>query len=141
MYNSINLFDTGDTEQRKDFQYTAKTIIPQYVPNFEKWEGRKPMISDMIDKRRYLKLVNHIRHSNVSEDVKDFLILAATRHIVYNYANIADYYALCTPEEQRLFEESALVLIDVNDAIANGYVKFSKKVEEIMKRTRESDEK
>ena len=32
-------------------------------------------------------------------------------------------------------EEPALVIIDINDAIANGYVKLSKNIEKIMRET------
>ena len=35
-------------------------------------------------------------------------------------------------------EESALVLIDVDDAIANGYVQLSKDIDEIMRTSGES---
>lgn len=73
-----------------------------------------------------------ITSSNLPEDVKRFLRFAATRHIVFNYARIADYYANASPEVQRLFEDSALVIIDLDDAIANGYAEFSKNVAKIM---------
>ena len=69
------------------------------------------------------------------EEEKEFLRLAATRHIVFNYARIADYYAHSNKEVQKLMEESALVIIDINDAIANGYVKLSKNIEKIMRET------
>ena len=46
---------------------------------------------------------------------------AAGRHNVFNYRNIAEYYAHAKPEMQRLMEKSALVIIDVDNAIANGY--------------------
>jgi hypothetical protein len=36
---------------------------------------------------------------------------------------------------QELMEKSALVIIDFNDAIANGYVKMSKNIEKIMQET------
>ena len=63
---------------------------------------------------------------------KDFLIQAARRHNVFNYRNIAEYYAHATPEMQRLMEESALVIIDVDDAIANGYATLNADVLNIM---------
>ena len=44
---------------------------------------------------------------------------------MFNYRNIAEYYAHATPEMQRLMEKNALVIIDVDDAIANGYAKLS----------------
>ena len=52
---------------------------------------------------------------------KAFLIRAAHRHNVFNYGNVAEYYAHASPEMQALMEESALVIIDVGNAIANGY--------------------
>lgn len=53
------------------------------------------------------------------------------RHIVFSYSNIADYYAHSEKEIQNLFEESALVIIDFNKAIENGYVKLSKQIAEL----------
>ena len=50
----------------------------------------------------------------------------------FNYRNIAEYYAHATPEMQRLMEESALVIIDVDDAIANGYATLNADVLNIM---------
>ena len=58
---------------------------------------------------------------------------AATRHIVFNYSKVADYYAHSSKEVQELMEQSALVIIDVNDAIANGYLQLSKNIEKIMR--------
>ena len=42
---------------------------------------------------------------------------------------------ICIVNIQKLMEESALVIIDINDAIANGYVKLSKNIEKIMRET------
>lgn len=68
----------------------------------------------------------------MTNEEKDFLIQAARRHNVFNYRNIAEYYAHATPEMQRLMEESALVIIDVDDAIANGYATLNADVLNIM---------
>ena len=53
-------------------------------------------------------------------------------HSVFNYRNIAEYYAHATPEMQRLMERSALVIIDVDNAIANGYAKLSAKIADMI---------
>jgi hypothetical protein len=53
------------------------------------------------------------------------------RHLVFDYRNIAEYYAKASIPAQRLMEKSALVIIDYEDAIANGYVKVSKRLREI----------
>ena len=60
---------------------------------------------------------------------KDFLMLTAGRHIVLNFQLIADYYAHSEPEMQTLMEDSALVIVDINDAISNGWVNLSEKID------------
>ena len=49
-----------------------------------------------------------------------------------NYSKIADYYSNASEEMQILMEKSALVIIDIDDAIANGYVKLTKVVEDLI---------
>ena len=80
-------------------------------------------------------VITNINESNVSQEEKEFLKLAATRHIVFTYSKIADYYAHASKEMQGLMEQSALVIIDLDDAIANGYIKYSKAIEDIMRKT------
>lgn len=128
MVETINLF--GVEEEAADTKYTAKVEIPQYLPKNE-----KPSIYQLYDSRKYSELLNRIEQSNVSEEEKMFLRLAASRHIVFNYSKIADYYAHSSKEMQELMEDSALVIIDIDDAIAKGYVKLSKNIEKIMKET------
>ena len=110
-----------------DKKYSTKVDIPQYLPS-----SIKPNLWELYDKTKYTKLARNIALSNVPEEVKDFLMFAATRHIVFNYAKIADYYAHAEPEIQRLMEQSALVIIDVDDAIANGYVRLSKNIKTLL---------
>ena len=107
--------------------YTQKIAVPQYKPaNF------KPKLYELCDEAKYKELLTKINTSNVSEEEKQFLRLAASRHIVFNYSKIADYYAHSDKEVQELFEQSALVIIDIDDAIANGYVKLSKRIDKIL---------
>ena len=47
--------------------------------------------------------------------------MAATRHLQFNYSLIAEYYAHQDKEMQELMEDSALVIIDFDDAIKKGY--------------------
>ena len=117
-------------------KYTKKIQIPQYTPKDE-----KPPIESLADYKKYSKLIADINKSNVSEEEKKFLRYAATRHIVFTYSRIADYYAHASAEMQRLMEESALVILDVDDAIANGYVKLSKNIEKILEESGESADK
>ena len=72
-----------------------------------------------------------IHDSTVSPKEKAFLLAAAHRHTVFNYENIAEYYANASPEMQRLMEQSALVIIDIDNAIENGFVELSSQIDEL----------
>ena len=94
--------------------------------------GDCPDISELVDKSKTENLIDEIKASSVSDEEKAFLIDAAGRHNVFNYRNCAEYYANSSPEMQRLMEKSALVIIDVDDAIANGYATLSNLIRETM---------
>lgn len=118
---------TGDDELFGDNPYSTEVKIPQYEPT-----GEYVDLERCFDTSKTDELIDSINVSNVPEDVKQFLRLAAYRHTVFSYKNIAEYYANADKEVQRLMEQSALVIIDIDDAIANGYVKLSKTIEDIL---------
>jgi len=89
-------------------------------------------LKECLNISKYKELKNNISNANISDLEKKFLLYAATRHIVFNYSKIADYYASASPEMQKLMEDSALVIIDFDDAIAKGYVKLNKRMAEIV---------
>lgn len=110
-------------------KYTKKINVPQYIPKMsEKYKG----VSEIIDVTKCKQLIKEINDSSVSESEKEFLRFAAMRHIKFDYAAIAEYYCHANKEMQELMEKSALVIIDVDDAIANGYVRLSKRIEDII---------
>ena len=76
-------------------------------------------------------MILDIENSDLSEEEKEFLIAAAHRHCRFNFTAIAEYYAHASPEMQKFMEDSALVIIDMDNAIINGYVKLSKTIEEL----------
>ena len=123
-------FSVGEDElgeEMQDDKYTLKVKIPQYEIT-----GECPEISDMLDSSKADELIQEVEATDIPEEIREFLIQAARRHIVFNYRNIAEYYAHAEPEVQKLFEKSALVIIDVNDAIANGYVQLATDITDIM---------
>lgn len=124
-------FDGGENDfadELPDDTYTMKTNIPQYEIT-----GDCPEISEMLDTEKADDLIKEISQAEgITPEEKEFLIQAARRHNVFNYRNIAEYYAHATPEMQRLMEKSALVIIDMNDAIANGYATLFGDVADIM---------
>lgn len=117
---------TGEIK-RAQGEYSKKIKIPQYEPI-----GLSITLDDCADTKKTDELIAEIKAADIPGDVKHFLIEAAHRHTVFNYRNIAEFYAKATPEVQRLMEKSALVIIDIDDAIANGYVKLTKEVESLI---------
>ena len=121
------LFSVVSHGKKDDDKYSAKVDIPQYLPS-----KVKPNLWELYDKTKYNELVRNIALSDVPDDIKEFLMFGATRHVVFNYAKIADYYAHAESNVQRLMEQSALVIIDVDDAIANGYMRLSKNIKKLL---------
>lgn len=128
-FTESNLFKTdNENSQLSDNEeniYSDKISTPKYEP-----VGEKPNINDLIDLNKYNTLLKEIKTSNLSKEEKEFLTLAASRHIVFNYDKIANFYAHSEKTLQELFENSALVIIDFNKAIENGFVKLTKEINE-----------
>lgn len=106
-------------------KYVRNIHAPIYKPR-----GDKPELDKLLDLEKYFELVDKVVDSNVSEAEKEFLLLTATRHVVFSYKDIAEYYCHASPEMQDLMEEMALVILDFEDAIEKGYVRLSKNVME-----------
>ncbi len=119
-----------------DTKYSRAIRVPQYEPSSE-----KPALESLYDLTKYSKLMAKINKSGVSDEEKKFLKFAASRHIVFTYSKIADYYAHADAEMQELMEESALVILDIDDAIANGYVALSEKMKQLVEEEKERDSK
>lgn len=113
-------------DEKKENPYTSKIKIPQYEV-----KGEQPSLDELYDTDKTDDLIAEIKISGVSEAEKQFLIEAAKRHTVFNYRNIAEYYAHASYEMQQLMERSALVIIDYEDAIANGYVRLSERLKRL----------
>lgn len=120
----------------KDTKYSRAIKVPQYEPS-----NVKPNLETVYDLTKYSKLIAKINKSGVTEEEKKFLKFAATRHIVFTYSKIADYYAHASAEMQDLMEESALVILDIDDAIANGYVALSDKMKQLIEEEKARDAK
>ena len=128
----MSLFGFGEdgslADDLIDDKYTLAVNIPQYEIT-----GDCPELSDLLDTDKSDELIAEIEAAEgVTDEEKEFLKYAAHRHNVFNYRNVAEYYAHATPQMQRLMEKSALVIIDVDDAIANGYASLMADVLEMM---------
>lgn len=118
-----NLFDENEDEEN---MYTQKVDIPTYEPS-----EIKPNVKDLYDDSKAFDLIDKIKASKLPQAEKDFLMLTAGRHVVLNFQLIADYYAHSERPVQQLMENSALVIVDLDNAIANGWVNLSKKLDDI----------
>lgn len=121
-------FDMQEMFEEAEYRelYTQKVETPIYEVT-----GETPKIDDMLDTAKRDKLVQDIELADIATDVKLFLIEAANRHVVYNYKNIAEYYAQADKAVQELFEQSALVIIDYERAIELGFVKITDRLQEL----------
>lgn len=94
-------------------------------------------INNLLGLEEYNKIQELIENSNVSNSQKQFLKLASTRFIRFNYAKIADYYCSIDDTTMKDFiEKLHLVVVDKDSAIKNGYFEYfygySKLIEEIV---------
>lgn len=112
--------------------YTQKIKAPIY-----EIKGEKPKLKDLVEVTKVLDMIGEIQNSNIPAGLKTFLVRAATRHYKFDYQKIAEYYANSSVEVQELFERSGLVIIDFDDAIANGFVKMNKRLMDIRSETSE----
>ena len=123
----FSLESITDEEMEHTDIYSKETNIPQYEP-----KGDEVDLEDLVDTGKTENLISEIDEANIPEEIKEFLREAAHRHSVFNYRNIAEYYAQADKKVQELMERSALVIIDIDDAIANGYVKLTKTVQDLL---------
>jgi len=105
--------------------YTHKVDAPIYEP-----KGKKPSIESLKDSTVAEKLIFEIKESKLPIEIESFLMTAASRHIVFDYENIAEFYCHADKKTQELMENSALVIIDFNKALQKGYVKLRQSIVE-----------
>jgi len=129
-----DLLGVGDGSS-DELEYSKKIDTPAYTP-----KGDKPSLSELTSTDKYAQFVYKIEQSALPDDEKEFLLTAARRHIVFDYAKIAEYYCHASKEMQELMEDSALVIIDFEKAIENGYVILSKQLEGIYFDSYEGDD-
>lgn len=114
-----------ENQNSNDEEYSKKIDKPIYEIT-----GEKPDIKILYDSEKYKELIIKVENSQIPVDVKDFLKVTASRFIVFDYGNIAEYYAHSEKIIQELMEELALVIIDFDKAIELGFVKLSEQIAE-----------
>lgn len=107
-------------EVETDTKYSRKIDLPIY-----EIKGEKPKIKDLIDTSKADALIEEIEKSNINNELKNFLKQTATRLYEFKYSKIAEFYAHQEADIQNLMEKQALVLIDLEKAVENGYVELN----------------
>jgi ParB-like chromosome segregation protein Spo0J len=115
--------ETGEAKELDGETYTKKIEAPIYEP-----KGERPKIEELFDNSKAKELVREIDAAEIPPDISAFLRLAAERHTVFNFRNIAEFYAHADAKTQALFERSALVIIDFDKAIENGFVHLTERL-------------
>lgn len=121
----LDNLDISD-EVPAESKYTRKIKTPIY-----ELKGENPTVNEMINTERADKLIEMINRSNATDEVKEFLLKTATRLYEFRYDNIAEFYAHQDAETKDLMEKLALVIIDFDKAIENGYIEMNKHIEEV----------
>ena len=118
-----------EKESNEDEKYSIKITPPIYSPK----KKNKPKLSECVDLEKYNQLKKEIEsNKNLSEEERTLLLLASTRHICFNYENIAEYYCHCSDDTKSLMEKNALVIVDINKAIEFGFVKLTEEIIDII---------
>ncbi len=119
----VHVWETDEGSSVNGEEYSKKIEAPTYEPKNE-----KPEVQTLYNIEKTSELIDQIENSALEKEEKRFLILAAQRHCIFNYEKIADYYAHSSKEVQSLMENSALVIIDFNKAIENGFTKLTDEI-------------
>jgi hypothetical protein len=118
-----DLFPSQTFDQGIDGKYTRKVESPVYEPT-----GPAPPLSELMDTTKTDELVAQIKAQDLPPELSRFMISAAQRHTVFRYDKVANFYAHADAPLQRLMENSALIVIDYDKAVEDGFVKLNEEV-------------
>jgi len=117
----------GLSEAEEEGSYTREIKAPIYEP-----KGPPPPVSALCDRSKVSELLGRIDGAGLPHEVSEFLRFAAERHARFDFRSIANFYAHAPAETKRLMEDSALVIIDFDRAIENGFIKLSHRLGELV---------
>tara|TARA_Y100000310_G_scaffold55170_1_gene50563 strand:+ start:1003 stop:1776 length:774 start_codon:yes stop_codon:yes gene_type:complete len=110
--------------EHETYTYTDVIETPIYEPT-----GEQPAVEELRDRSKAEKLIAQIVEAGLDTDIESFLIDAAERHVQFSFDKIANYYAHASGDVQKLIEESALVVIDYDQAISDGFVRLREDID------------
>jgi hypothetical protein len=116
--------ENGDSEPEAN--YSRKIESPVY-----EIKGDEPPVTALLDETKTQELRAEIDNADIDPDIAEFLYKAADRHTVFDFGQIAEYYAHAPENIQQLMERSALIIIDFDQAIDEGFVVLTKAIGEL----------
>ena len=127
--NGYEPLTIADPEPVTDEAYVQTVDTPIYEPS-----GPMPEIAELSDRSTADELRREIRalfdaETGLPEEVEGFLLDAAERHVAFNFQRIANYYAHAPAVVPALMERSALVVVDYDQAIENGFVRLKEDID------------
>jgi len=116
-FNTKEINEILDNQSSK---YTNKIEVPIYEPS-----NKKPDINELYNENKTNKLLNKIDLLKIDNKEKEFLKKTAQRFLEFRYDKIADYYAHSNNKVKEIMEKLALVIVDFNKAIEEGFIELS----------------
>ena len=121
----------GLTMNEKE-RYVKKIKIPIFQP-----KGINVSLNECVDIDKFLEYMEKIdtlkQENKIDENQYKFLKLSATRFIVFNFENIAEYFCNANADMQKIMQELALVLIDYDDALKASIIEAGEFTNKILK--------
>lgn len=111
-----DFLEEEEEQEEEEQMYSDKVSGLMYEPTSDE----QPDITTLYDDTKKNELLSRIDEVELPEEVKSFLKLASSRHVVFDYKNIAEYYTHAPKEVQELFEDNLLVIVDFDKALAGG---------------------
>jgi hypothetical protein len=133
-----NYFDVGEltewgfTDDELQFYEDEDYYTQKITPIVYEPKSGKPDVSELYDMTHAKDLIEQINKQEIDENEKEFLIISAYRHIVFDYAKIAEFYANSDNDVKGLIEDSALILVDSKKAIEQGFLQLTEDLTKTM---------
>lgn len=123
---AVDLQPLKEEKDIEDFKFD--TNIPQYEV-----KGEDVSIEECFESGLADNLIKEINESDLGEKEKKLLVIGAYRRAILNYRKIAEYYAVKASEKtQELMEKMGLVIIDYDNAIANGFTTLTEELSDMI---------
>jgi hypothetical protein len=126
-YDALAFYSNEENEPDAEDKelYNDNIESPIYEPN-----DNIPEISDLVDTTKTRELEKYIESLEIPVELKQFLLSASQRFNIFHYGKIADFYPHQSKEVQIAMEKLALIIIDYDKAIENGFIEVDKQSSE-----------